>query len=62
MKERNQKGSSADRVSTPAVDRPAPLRTPLLSAPAVSDSPSTTCTNTWRRYCDDRLRHFAAGR
>jgi hypothetical protein len=62
MKERNQKGSSGSRASTRVVDRSAPLRTPLLSAPTVADSPTPTCTNTWKRYCDDRLRHFAAGR
>jgi hypothetical protein len=58
MKERNQKGSSDDRASTRGVDRTAALRTPLLSAPVVADSP----TGTWKRYCADRLRHFAAGR
>jgi len=59
MKERNQKGSGGERVSTRGVDRTASLlRTPLLSAPVVADSP----TGTWKRYCADRLRHFAAGR
>lgn len=58
MKERNQKGSGGDRGSTRVVDRSAPLRTPLLSAPVVADS----STGTWKRYCADRLRHFAAGR
>jgi hypothetical protein len=58
MNERNQKGSSADRVPTRIVDRASALRTPLNRTPVVADS----STGTWKKYCADRLRHFAAGR
>jgi hypothetical protein len=59
MKDQNGKGPNGERWSARSVNRlAASLRAPIRPATVVVDSSA----GMWRKYCDSRLRQFAAGR
>ena len=59
MKDQNGKGPNGERWSARPVNRPAASqRAPLRLDTVVVDSSA----GMWRKYCDSRLRQFAAGR
>ena len=59
MKDQNGKGPNGERWSARPVNRlAASLRAPLRLDTVVVDSSA----GMWRKYCDSRLRQFAAGR
>ena len=59
MNDRNGKGQSGDRLSAPSDGRASAAPRARLDATPVVATPAAV---SWRRYCDSRLRHFAAGR
>jgi hypothetical protein len=59
MKDQNGKGPNGERWSA----RPVNRLTVLLRAPIRLDTHVVDASaGMWRKYCDSRLRQFAAGR
>jgi hypothetical protein len=59
MNERNDKGSTAVRLSLRKTEQTVTVRTRSIGTPPVVADSSAPA---WKTYCANRLRHFASGR